>query len=166
VTGATPNYWTPSAPYVSTAVSNPPPAGELIALGIGGTKTISFSQPVVDPVLALISWNGNVVDFGTPIQILRSGRGYWGTGSFLLNGSGTGFTGIGEVHGTIRLPGTFTTITFTDTTEGWHGFTVGVTALAAVDPDPDPTPVPEPGTLALLGLALLGLAGVRRAASA
>lgn len=144
-TGGGTNYWVPGAPYVSGAVDNAPPASDMIALNAGGAKTITFSQPVIDPILALVSWNGVTVDFGTPIQILSFGTGFWGSGTPVLNGGGTGFTGNGEVHGAIRLPGTFTSITFTDTAERWHGFTVGVTALPQVDP------IPEPATLLLLG---------------
>lgn len=60
--------------------------------------------------------------------------------------------GSGEVHGVIRLPGTYTSISFTHTSENWHGFTVGVAGLA----DNGGT-VPEPGTLTLLAFGLLGL---------
>ena len=116
VSGGT-NFWDPSAPYTSIAVSNPPPDTDIIGLNVGGRKTITFSQAVVDPVLALVSWNGTIIDFGTPLEILSEGEGYWGTGFFDLNSAGTGFTGVSAVHGTIRLPGTFTTITVTDTGE-------------------------------------------------
>ncbi|GAX60170.1 hypothetical protein SCALIN_C05_0256 [Candidatus Scalindua japonica] len=144
------NYWNPSAPYISAEVDNAPPASDIIALSVGGAKTITFSEAVVDPLLALVSWNNNTVEFGVPIEILSFGHGYWGNGTPILNGSGTGFFGSGEVHSVIRLPGTYTSITFTDTTEGWHGFTVGATDLAAV---------PEPTTVALLGIGIAGLAG-------
>ena len=150
VSGGT-NYWSPSAPYISATVPNAPPASDIIALNEpGGLKTITFSHAVNDPLLALVSWNGNVVDFGVPIEILSFGLGHFGTGTATLNGGGTGFTGVGEFHGVIRLPGTYTSITFSDTSELWHGFTVGAVS------------VPEPSTGILLGIGLAGLLAYRR----
>jgi hypothetical protein len=52
------NYWNPSTPYLSNTVPNAPPASDIIALNSGGTKTITFSQSVHNPVIALVSWNG------------------------------------------------------------------------------------------------------------
>lgn len=155
------NWWTqpnPAAlPYTGGDVENAPPPPDIIALGAGGTKTITFSQAVTNPFIALVSWNGNVVDFGTPIEIISQGQGFWGSGTIDLNGDGDGFTGLGEVHGIIRLPGTFTSISFTDTSENWHGFTVGFEGL-----DDGETPVPEPGTVGLIGLGALAIALARR----
>jgi hypothetical protein len=54
----------------------------------------------------------------------------------------------------IRLPGTFTSIAFTDTSENWHGFTVGVAALSNG----------VPTIIVLLGIGLAGLFVARRVA--
>lgn len=154
------NYWVPSSPYISSTVENAPPDSEIIRLNTGGTVLIEFSQTVVDPVLALVSWNGNTVDFGVPIEFLSYGAGYWGNGTPDINQAGTGFYGAGEVHGVIQLSGEFDSIEFTHTSENWHGFTVGVPALAG---DSEPSPVPEPSILFLLsiGLGAVGLIGRR-----
>lgn len=152
------NYWNPSAPYISSAVDNAPPASDIVGLNPGGTATITFSQPVQDPLLGLVSWNGNTVDFGVPIEILSFGAGYWGNGTPQLNAGGTGFFGNGEVHGVIRLPGQHASISFTHTSENWHGFTVGVADLGGGPPNG----VPEPATLLLFGAGLVGLVGLRR----
>ncbi len=152
------NYWLPNV-YTSATVPNGPPDSDIIQLSTGGTKTITFSQSVSNPLIGLVSWNGNTVNFGAPISVLSNGCGYWGCGTPVINGAGTGFFGNGEVHGVIQLLGDYTSITFTDTSEGWHGITVGV---LGVTPDPVTGTVPEPTSLALIGGALAALAAARR----
>lgn len=148
------NFWSPTSPYLSGLVDNAPPASDIIRLITGGTATITFSKAVTDPLIGLVSWNGNTVDFGVPIEILSFGAGYWGSGTPILNAGGTGFFGSGEVHGVIRLPGTYSSISFSHTSENWHGLTVGVVGIAPA--------IPEPSTYALLGAGLLAVSLVAR----
>src|SRR5690606_16575050 len=99
-TGTGTNFWTGTA-YTNGIVDNAPPAAELVALSQGGLVTITLSQPVQNPLIGLVSWNGNTVEFGVPIEIDSFGPGFWGNGTPLLNAAGTGFVGSGEVHGVI-----------------------------------------------------------------
>ncbi len=151
-TGAGRNYWTGTA-YTNGMVDNAPTAADLIALYGGGTVTINFSETVTDPFLAINSWNGNVVEFGEPIAFDSFGQGYWGSGYPQINATGTGFTGVGELHGVLSFKGNYDSLSFTHTTEYWHGFTVGV------------SPVPEPSTWLLFTLGTVGMifwVGMRR----
>lgn len=157
-TGTGTNFWTGTA-YTDGIIDNAPTASEQVALNTGGTVTINFSETIQDPFLAMNSWNGNTVEFGMPIIIDSSGSGFWGSGIASLNSGGTGFFGSGEFHGVISLLGSFDSVSFTHTSENWHGFTVGVAGLAS--PGPGPNPVPEPTTMLLFGAGLVGLVGVR-----
>ena len=150
------NYWTEGnpAPYTGNAViDNAPTAAEMIAMRYAGTtQTITFSQAVLNPVMAIVSMGQGGVpvtyDFNTPFVVLSEGRGYWGDGTYTL-GAGDLLTGR-ELHAAIQFIGTFTSISWTTPqAENWHGFTFGL-------PSQD---VSEPGALALFGFALLGLFG-------
>ncbi len=152
-TGTGTNFWTGPA-YTRGTIDNAPPASELVALSQGGTVTINFSQTVQDPLIGLISWNNNTVDFGAPIQFDSFGQGFWGDGTPILNSTGTGFFGSGELHGVLRIPGSYDSIMFSHTGENWHGFTVGVSGLAS--------PVPIPATVLLFGSGIIGLLGIRK----
>lgn len=160
-TGAGTNYWASGSPYTNGTVDNAPPASDIIALNTGGIITLTFSETVVNPYIALVSWNSNTVEFGTDIVIDSFGAGHWGSGTPILNGSGTGFFGSGEVHGVIYLTGSFDEISFSHTSEGWHGFTLGVAGLGDEGEDPEPS-IPEPNVLILFGLGLFTLIFYRR----
>jgi hypothetical protein len=152
-TGTGTNYWTGPA-YTQGTIDNAPPTSDIVALNQGGTVTINFSQTVQDPLIGLVSWNNNTVDFGAPIQFDSFGPGFWGNGTPILNSAGTGFFGSGELHGVIRIPGSYDSIMFTHAGEFWHGFTVGASGLAS--------PVPIPAAVWLFGSGLAGLMGMEK----
>ena len=126
-------YWTEVEPalrpYTGGAVANAPPTPDIVALNKGGPKTITFSPAVTNPYIALLSWNGNTVRFSAPFEKVSEGCGEFGCGTFSLR-PGNSFYGDDEPHGIIRFLGTFSSITFTDTTEDWHGLTVGIDGVA------------------------------------
>lgn len=150
------NYWTTPTTYDAPGISAPP-ACDIVRL-VGGNQivnTITFSQPVSNPFMAILSLGqpSSLVsyDFSAPFDVVSSGPGFWGNGP-LTELAGDRLQGQ-EGHGTIQFSGTFTSISWTvPNAENWHGFTVGAAGLGngvAV--------VPEPGTVALTGIGLAGL---------
>jgi hypothetical protein len=154
------NYWVPADPYLSSTVANVPLCCDIIALA-GGTaqqNTLTFSSPVTNPVMAIVSLGqpGFLVsyEFAEPFEVLSSGPGFWGAPGTLTELPG-GILEGNEGHGVIRFPGTVSSISWiAPTAEFWHGFTLGVAADTA-----EPAPVPEPATLTLLAVGLAGAAG-------
>jgi hypothetical protein len=160
------NYpsWSPSGTFSGGTVGNPPlQSGGIIQLFGGGTvvDTITFSQPIVDPIMAIwsLGQGGLLASFvftaSEPFTIQSGGPSAEYGGSSIVGGLNL-VSGI-EGNGTIQFDGTFSQISWTNPQfENWYGFTIGATAVG------EPSPVPEPATLALLGMGLMGAAAARR----
>lgn len=159
------NYWSPSAPYISSQVDNAPPGTDILSL-VGGqnqTYTVTLGAAIKDPIMAIVSLgqrgSNTTYDFDSPFTIVSQGAGYWGGGAAALQQLPGDILQGNEGHGTIQFIGTFSTFSWTvPTPENWHGFTFGIRTTEALEP----TGVPEPASLALVGAALLGLAATRR----
>ncbi|HVP53515.1 MAG TPA: PEP-CTERM sorting domain-containing protein [Candidatus Eisenbacteria bacterium] len=137
---------------------SPPDTVDMIALvGNSNMHTLTFSTPVTNPVLAIISLGQPSVHttyyFDHPFTILTSGGGWWGGGS-LATVTGNGLQGT-EGDGLVEFVGTYSEISWTGAIpEAWNGFNVGSFASSST--------IPEPASMVLLGTGLLGIAGVMR----
>lgn len=161
------------SPYTSALVDNIPTAAEMIALQYAGRQSLHFSQAIANPVFSYVSLNGNGYGFDQDFEILSVGGvdghycGYWGCGTSYKKVINHGGGNIeyqlvsdipGEPHGTIRFLGAFSEVSWNSLSdENWNGFTVGVQGTAR-----EVFETPEPGSIALLGMGLIGLAAVRR----
>ena len=168
VAGGT-NFWAVnSGIYTPTGAENPPPDSDIIRLtgGAGtGTQTLTFSQAVVNPLMAIMSLGrpGFDVsyDFDQPFDIVNQGVGHFGGSATALSELPGDVLNGREGHGLIQFQGTFTSLSWTiPTGEFWHGFQI------AYDADDQMAPIPLPGSfgLVLAGLGGLGLLARRRRA--
>ncbi len=140
------NYWAPNV-YTSATVDNAPSSlnNDIIRLGTGAGATITFSKPVLNLIMSVVSVNGAALQFANDFTVLSYGRGYWGIGNLTNNGTNL-LSSDGEGHGTIQFAGSFSSLSFTETgVENWRGLTVGIMSEAP--------PIPEPGSLPLAALA-------------
>jgi hypothetical protein len=155
--------WAPGGTYADgTVVANGPSSTNGIVVLNGGNtnvQTITFSTPVVDPVMAIWSLGEGGInasfDFtnATPVFVAGGVSVEYGGSSIVVSGSDVSGT---EGNGTVQFIGTYSSISWTNPTfENWYGFDVGVAGVSAV---------PEPGSMGLLlaGLTLVGLAARRR----
>lgn len=156
--GGYPSYG-PAATWADgVVVDNGPVAANGIVRLEGGSatvQTLTFSVPVVDPVIAFWSLGDVstrvefVFDGFAPVFVSGGPNDEYGGSSIVV--AGNTVSGM-EGNGTVQFLGTYSSIFWTNPThEFWYGFNVGA-------------PVPDPGTMALwlAGLAGLGAFGRRR----
>jgi hypothetical protein len=130
------DYWSSGTPdaYAETGA----PTGSDVLAFSGGTDTqvykITFSKPVVNPVMAIVSLGRN----GTPTRyvftqtptLLSSGVGFYGGCADCLKVKKKTVTGT-EGHGVVQFIGTFSAISWKQPDyEFWHGVTIGAPVAA------------------------------------
>lgn len=130
--------WGPFQTFSGGTVGNSPTIHDIIGLsgGSSATNTITFSTPVINPVIAIWSLgaSGTKASFvfsTTNLAIQSGGPNNEYDGTSLTHKSGNVIWGE-EGSGTIQFFGTYTKISWTNPqSEGWYGFTVGIPRLAA-----------------------------------
>jgi hypothetical protein len=126
--------FTPESTYLSDSVADgPPPSGMIGVYGDAQlTQTITFSKPVRDPLIAVISL-GNASTpctwtFDAKPAVLSKGPGLLDQNGS-LSASGRALTGV-EGNGVVQFSGTFTALSFMVTSsvasQDFAAFTVGI----------------------------------------
>jgi PEP-CTERM motif len=155
--------WGPASTFSGGTVGNPPDFLDIIALTGGtstGTNTITFSTPVVNPVMAFwsLGQGGETIQYifgDEEFNVESGGPSAEFGGQSITEEPGNIVQGI-EGNGTVQFIGTFSKIDWTvPNFENWHGFTLGIAGEAGPS-------VPEPGTLVLLAIALIGFRLMRK----
>jgi len=161
--------WTPTSTFSGTVSNSPPsPYTEITEQG-GNTNvdTITFSQAVLNPVIAVASLGSGStaaeLDFiltGTQSLAIAAGGGTNNFGGSTITSCGTTDICGQEGSGVIQFTGTFATLSWTNPhLEDYDLLTVGDEGLAPVRSE---TPLPATLPLFASGLGALGLLGWRR----
>jgi len=135
------NLWNPASTYAGGGADNGPALWDIIRLQGGGATvhTITFSQPVVNPSLALAGFGWRppaTYNFSASFTTVAGGPATLGAGP-LGEFLGTILRANGR---TIQFQGTFDEIHWTMPQDGyWQGFTVGVSGVGAA-PGSDTSP--------------------------
>ena len=163
VTNGSTAIWAPDSSFIGgTVTTSPSSVGDAIFLNgnFTGTKTLTFTTPLVDPVFAIWSL-GNFI---TPASFIFNATPTFEAGGPNSQFGGQPITVSGntvsgsEGNGVVQFTGTFSSISWTNTFENFYGFTVGIA-------EGIPPPIPEPSTAVLFGTilpVLFGLAWRRR----
>lgn len=119
---STTDYWIENSPppYTGNAlVDNRPPGFELLAFNGASTNSLTFSAPVLNPLMAIVSMGQSglavTYDFDTPFTVLSEGRGFWGDGTFSV-GAGDVLVG-NELHAVIQFHGPVSQINWRSSAE-------------------------------------------------
>lgn len=154
VINGTSSIWAPNSSFIGgTVTASPSTVGDDLRINgtFTGTSTITFDQPVINPVLAIWSLGqpGLAASFTfnrTPTLQAGGPNANFGGSSISVNGNTVNGN---EGNGVIQFDGSITFISFTTTPENFYAFTVGLNG--------GPTAIPEPGSFVLFcaGAALL-----------
>jgi hypothetical protein len=147
--------WNPASTWADgTILSNGLTQTNNIMQIFGGTPTVntlSFSQPVIDPVLAIFSLGSAIQGPASfvftglnPLNIVGGPSAEFGGNALSL--SGVTVSGV-EGNGSIQFLGAYSSISWTNPQfEDYYGFNVGVLGL-----------VPEPSSLTVAIVSLVGV---------
>ncbi len=143
----------------SIVLNAPLPANNIIQLegGNDNINTVTFSAPVLNPVMAIWSLGAGgtpasfVFQNATPVFVAGGPSNEYGGSAITVSGNTVSGQ---EGNGVVEFLGTYTSINWANPQlEGWYGFNVGIAG---------PAPVPLPASAWLMLSSLGGIAAFAR----